>query len=247
MASIRAVVADDDPFWRERVAGVLQRTPGIEVVGLAADGAEAVSLARAALPRLLMLDVELPVLDGFGVMASVTAGTSPAPATIFVAGHCRHAVRAFDVRAVDFVLKPWTDARLESAVRRACDALQAAAVPAAPARRPYLERLAIRHDGRVTLIDLTEIDWIEACGVYVTVHARGQAWVHRASLSQLAERLPPSRFVRVHRSTLVNATRVRELRSRGHGDYTLVLKCGAEVVLSRSQRPLFEQWLQQPL
>jgi two-component system LytT family response regulator len=192
----------------------------------------------------MFLDVHMPYLDGFGVLEAMDPAR--VPATVFVTAHDRYAVRAFEAQALDYLVKPYTDDRFAATLARACRLLPArAAAPRMPP--PRLERLVIKGAGRLLLLEVHEIDWIEACGVYVNLHVGGRVHVYRSSVAQLLARLDPARFVRVHRSAAVNTARIRELQARSHGDYTVVLKDGTHVVLSRGYRAAFEQWLGQEL
>lgn len=243
MVQIRTVVADDDRDARARLTGLLQREPAIELVGEASDGREAVRLVAQTSPSLMFLDVHMPYLDGFAVLEA----TAPAhmPATVFVTAHDRYAIRAFEAQALDYLVKPYTDDRFAAALARACRLVPARA--ADRVRPPSLDRLVIKTGGRILLLDVHDIDWIEACGVYVSLHVGGRVHVYRSSIAQLVARLDPARFVRVHRSAAVNTARIRELQARSHGDYTVVLKDGTQVVMSRGYRACFEHWLGQQL
>ena len=257
--TIRVIVADDEAPARFRLLELLGRDADVEVAGVASDGLEAVDLVRRHAPDVLLLDVQMPGLDGFGVLQAL--GPDRLPITIFVTAYDRYAIQAFDAHAVDYLLKPYSDQRFESALRRArkylhTDAAQemGAQLVAATqerqsvdARSGHLERLVLKSSGCVTFLDVDEIDWIEAAGVYVYVHVGPKAHLYRSSVAQLVQRLDPARFVRIHRSAAVNTHRIRELRPRSHGNYTVVLKTGAELTMSRGFRPLLEEWLRQPL
>ena len=179
---------------------------------------------------------------------------------MFVTAYDRYAIQAFEARAVDYLLKPFSDQRFEGALRRACQFLrsrragdvQRRRADARRARRRierpgFLERFVLKAAGRVTFLGVEDVDWIEASGVYVNLHVGPRTHLYRSSLAHLLQRLDPQRFVRVHRSLAVNTTRIRELQPRSHGDYTVVLKDGTELVMSRGFRPQFEHWLRQPL
>lgn len=243
MVQIRTVVADDDTEARARLTGLLQREPAIALVGEASDGREAVRLVAQTSPSLMFLDVHMPYLDGFGVLDA----TDPArlPATVFVTAHDRYAIRAFEAHALDYLVKPYTDDRFAAALTRACRLVPTWTPHRLPS--PLLDRLVIKTGGRILLLDVHDIDWIEACGVYVNLHVGGRVHVYRSSVSQLMARLDPARFVRVHRSAAVNTGRIRELQARSHGDYTVMLKDGTQVVMSRGYRASFERWLGQQL
>jgi len=259
MERIRALIVDDEKPARRRLAELLSREPEIEVTGEARDGREAVDLVRANRPDLMFLDIQMPDLDGFAVLTAL--GPDQQPVTVFVTAYDRYAIQAFEAHAVDYLLKPFSDQRFEGALRRAhqfirsCGAGEAhprlgALLDDRVAASPeggYLERLVLKTAGRVTFLGVEDVDWIEASGVYVNLHVGSRSHLYRSSLAHLLQRLDPKHFVRVHRSLAVNTDRIRELQPRSHGDYTVVLKSGLELVMSRGFRPQFEQWLRQPL
>jgi two-component system LytT family response regulator len=259
MDRIRALIVDDEKPARRRLAELLSREPSIEVTGEARDGAEAVALVRAHAPDLMFLDIQMPDLDGFGVLAALEP--EHVPVTVFVTAYDRYAIQAFEARAIDYLLKPYSDQRFEAALRRAGEFIRSRGAgeaqqrigtllddrAAASPEGGYLERLVLKSAGRVTFIGVEDVDWIEASGVYVNLHVGQRAHLYRSSLAHLLQRLDPKRFVRVHRSLAVNTDRIRELQPRSHGDYTVVLKSGLELVMSRGFRPQFEHWLRQPL
>jgi two-component system LytT family response regulator len=234
MERIRALIVDDEKPARRRLAELLRRESDVEVIGEARDGREAVALVQAQSPDLMFLDIQMPDLDGFAVLAALEP--DQAPVTVFVTAYDRYAIQAFEARALDYLLKPFSDQRFVLDDRAAAD----------PEAR-YLERLVLKSSGRVTFVGVEDVDWIEAAGMYVTLHAGPRAHLYRSSLAHLLQRLDPKRFVRVHRSIAVNTERIRELQPRSHGDYTVVLKDGTELVMSRGFRPQFEHWLRQPL
>jgi two-component system, LytTR family, response regulator len=258
MERIRTLIVDDEKPARRRLAELLGREPDIEIAGEARDGREAVDLVRAEAPDLMFLDIQMPDLDGFGVLGALPPELHPL--TVFVTAYDRYAIQAFEAHAVDYLLKPYSDQRFEGALRRACQFLRARGADDGPQRvgpppddrapEPaggHLERLVLKSAGRVTFIGVEDVDWIEASGVYVSLHVGPRAHLYRSSLAHLLQRLDPKRFVRVHRSAAVNTERIRELQPRSHGDYTVVLKNNTELVMSRGFRPQFEHWLRQPL
>jgi two-component system, LytTR family, response regulator len=259
MERIRALIVDDEKPARRRLAELLRREPDIEVTGEARDGREAVALIQAQLPDLMFLDIQMPDLDGFAVLAVLEP--EQVPVTVFVTAYDRYAIQAFEARAIDYLLKPYSDQRFEAALRRAHQFIRSRGAGEAHARLGallddraaaspeggYLERLVLKTAGRVTFLGVEDVDWIEASGVYVNLHVGSRSHLYRSSLAHLLQRLDPKRFVRVHRSLAVNTDRIRELQPRSHGDYTVVLKSGLELVMSRGFRPQFEHWLRQPL
>jgi two-component system LytT family response regulator len=259
MERIRALIVDDEKPARRRLAELLRREPDVEVIGEARDGREAVALVQAQSPDLMFLDIQMPDLDGFAVLAALEP--DQVPVTVFVTAYDRYAIQAFEARALDYLLKPFSDQRFEAALRRAGQFVRSRGASeshqplggllddraAADPETRYLERLVLKSSGRVTFVGVEDVDWIEAAGMYVTLHAGPRAHLYRSSLAHLLQRLDPKRFVRVHRSIAVNTERIRELQPRSHGDYTVVLKGGTELVMSRGFRPQFEHWLRQPL
>ena len=259
MDRIKTVIVDDEKPARTRLLALLERHSDVEVVGVARDGREAVDLVRSRRPELLFLDIHMPQLDGFGVLREI----SPArvPLTVFVTAHDRYAVRAFESHAVDYLLKPFSDERFDAALEHARESLRHSAKsdwasrisnllgdePSSQETSRPLDRIVLRAGGRVTFLELKDLDWIEAAGVYLHLHIGGKTHLYRSSLSSILQRLDPQRFVRVHRSTVVNTDRIRELRPRGHGDFTIVLHDGRELTLSRAYRSQLERWLRQPL
>jgi two-component system, LytTR family, response regulator len=259
MGNIRTIVVDDEKPARMRLLELLHREPDMDVVGTASDGREALDLIRSSRPDLVFLDVQMPRLDGFGVLQQLVP--EELPVVVFVTAYDKYAIQAFDAHAIDYLLKPYSDQRFESAVARArkylgteeaheqADRLAAAAQErqSVDARSGFLERLVMKSSNCVTLLHVDDVDWIEAAGVYVTLHIGDKAHLYRSSIAQLLQRLDPGKFVRVHRSAAVNTARIRELRPRSHGDFTVVLKNGAELTMSRGYRPQLEGWLRQPL
>ena len=259
MDTIRAIVVDDEKPARMRLIELLQREPGVEVLGTASDGREGLELIRTTRPDLLFLDVQMPGLDGFRLLEQLTPGEMPV--TIVVTAYDRYAIQAFDAHAVDYLLKPFSDERFEAAMRQARlylganearevgEKLSAATHErfSVDERSGYLERVVLKSNGCVTFLAVDDIDWIEAAGVYVYLHVGTRKHLYRSSVAQLVQRLDPKRFVRVHRSAAVHTSRIHALHVRSHGDYTLVLKDGTELTLSRGYRAQLEGWLRQPL
>lgn len=259
MDSIRTLVVDDEKPAQARLLELLRRESDIKVVGVARDGREAIDLIRAEVPQLMFLDIQMPVLDGFGVVEE----TAPEhrPVTVFVTAYDKYAIQAFEAHALDYLLKPFSDQRFEAALKRACQSVRSQTAHELGARiaslleeragvndrSGYLERVVLKSGGRVTFLDINDVDWIEASGVYVHLHVGQKTHLYRSSVAHLLQRLDPKGFVRVHRSAAVNTTRIKELQPRSHGDYTVVLKDGTELIMSRGYRPQFEFWLRQPL
>lgn len=261
-AAIRALVVDDEPLAREGLRLLLATDPEVHVVGEAGNGPEAVRLIRELRPDLVLLDVQMPELNGFEVLAQL--GPGEVPAVIFVTAYDRYALRAFDIHALDYLLKPFRDDRFHDAIRRAKAQLRLtrmsdlgqrlmsvlasygerdgtpAPAPTPTTPEPWVRRLAIRDAGRVVFLDVDEIEYIEAADYYVQIHAGGKAYLHRETMQSLEARLEPERFMRIHRSAIVNSRRIRELRSEGRRDLVVVLTSGAELRVARSHREKFQ-------
>ncbi|MCP3136469.1 LytR/AlgR family response regulator transcription factor [Pyxidicoccus xibeiensis] len=264
-ACIRTLVVDDEPLAREGLRLLLAADPEVRVVGEAGNGLEAVRLIREQRPDLVLLDVQMPEFNGFEVLARLAPGE--VPAVIFVTAYDRYALRAFDIHALDYLLKPFRDERLHDAIGRAKAQLKLARMsdlsqrllsvlttygerdgvpvptspaPAASPAEPWVTRLAIRDTGRVVFLDVDEIEYIEAADYYVQIHAGGKAYLHRETMQSLEARLDPERFMRIHRSAIVNSRRIRELRSEGRRDLVVVLTGGAELRVARSHREKFQ-------
>lgn len=248
--TLRVALADDEPLGRLALRQQIARHPDLELVGEACDGRDAVVLVDDERPDLLLLDVQMPELDGFGVIAALEAP----PPTVFVTAHDSFAVRAFEAHALDYVLKPVAEARFDAAlarVRRAIDDRQAgelgrrmaALIAGAPAPAPVarVERLVARLGDRSTVIAVDDLDWIEAQDYCAALHVGDAVHVLRQSLATLEAQLDPQRFLRIHRGALVNVARIRALH---HGaELTVVLASGAELPVSRRRRDALEKLL----
>lgn len=238
---LRVVMVDDEPPARELLRGYLRERDDVAALAEAEDGPAAVTLIRSMKPDVVFLDVHMPGLDGFDVVAQI-ADLLPAPRIVFITAYDKHAVRAFEVNAVDYLLKPVARARFDSALDRC---LASAAPPATLA--PLLEdvarftpqRLVIRDRGRIVLQPVATVDRLEAEGDYVRVHVGGKSHLVEKTLSDMEVLLAPHGFVRIHRRTLVNLERVKELHAEGSGRYRLFLADGTELVVSRSYSHMF--------
>jgi two-component system, LytTR family, response regulator len=247
--TLRVLIVDDEAVARRRGRRLLQGEPDVQVVGECGDGRGAIDEIVRRRPDLVLLDVQMPELDGFEVVQRVPA--SALPAVIFVTAFDRYALRAFDVHAIDYLLKPFTRERFRLALdrardrihRRSHDAGMAALVEQLRARPRYLSRLSVRSRGRVILLPVDAIDWVEAADNYVTLHAGGRQHLLRETLATLERRLNPDRFVRIHRSTLVQIDRILELHPASHGDVEVRLRDGTRLALSRTWRDRVERTL----
>jgi two-component system, LytTR family, response regulator len=249
MAAIRVLIADDEPLARQRIQTLLEHEDDIAVVAECADGLQAVAAVEEHKPDLLFLDVQMPALDGFGVLEALEPAERPV--VIFVTAHDHYALRAFDVHALDYLLKPYDRDRFHKALERAraeirgsergrADSRLTSLVEEVKARRP-VERLLIKSAGRVYFVRVEEIWWIEASGNYARLHAGSETHLLRETMNGLEMRLDPQRFLRIHRSTIVNIERIKELHPWFHGDYQVVLHDGTELTLSRSYRPRLQE------
>lgn len=243
---LRVVIVDDEHIARQRVRRLLDREGGCVIVAECATGVEAIAAVEKYNPDLLLLDVQMPELDGFGVVAQLSPENTPL--VIFVTAHDTHALRAFDVHAVDYVLKPIKADRLRVALDRArLQQGRSEAVERHEQLRELLsslanvERILVKADGRMFFIRTAEIDWVEAYGNYVRVHVGSTAHLLRETMSSMERMLPQDRFARIHRSTIVNLDRVVEMKQWMSGDYNVLLTTGVRVKLSRSYRESLEQ------
>ncbi|WP_374473067.1 LytR/AlgR family response regulator transcription factor [Arenimonas sp.] len=251
--TLRVLVVDDEPIARRGLRRLLGEEPGVEVVGECGDGASAITAITTLAPDLVFLDVQMPELDGFGVIEAV--GSQRMPAVVFVTAFDQHAVRAFDAQALDYVLKPVDPERFRRAlqrarahlarpdddfVRRVSDALKSID---RGELRDYPTRLAIRSEGRVRLVDVDEVDRILAAGNYAEVHAGGKCHLLRETMASLESRLDPQRFVRISRAAIVSLAQVREVQPLFNGDFVVLLKGGAQVSGSRRYRAALDALL----
>jgi two-component system LytT family response regulator len=249
---MRTLIVDDEPLARERIRTLLRDQPDIELIGECADGKEAVSAIQEKNPELLFLDVQMPEMDGFAVLEAV--GPERVPAVVFVTAYDRYALRAFDVHALDYLLKPFDRERLQKALERARaqvgepgklgDRLLAL-LKEIKGEPKHPERFVIKSAGRVLFLRADEIDWVEAAGNYVQLHVGSSTHLMRETMGGLEARLDPEKFVRIHRSTIVRVDRIKEMQPAFHGDYIVILQDGARLSLSRSYREKLQALLGQ--
>jgi two-component system LytT family response regulator len=253
--TVRVLIVDDEELARQRLQRLLASEQDVEIIGEAADGAQAVDSIRRLMPDLVFLDVQMPEFDGFAVLERLRP--RPAPAIIFVTAHDDYALRAFDVHAVDYLRKPFDAARFKEAFSRARQRLAGGAddqarkidallaqVEAQPPRSR--ERLMIRTDGRLYFVRIDDIDWIEAAGNYVKLHVGRETHLMRETMMGIEKMLDPTRFLRIHRSAIVNLDRVREMQPWFSGEYTVILRDGTQLRLSRVYRERLETWMHGP-
>lgn len=245
-ARLRVIVVDDEPLARRRIRALLAEDPEVEVVGEYGDGLEAVAGITGLRPDLVFLDVQMPELDGFGVLQALR--TTEVPAVVFVTAFEEYALKAFAVHALDYLLKPFDPQRFRESVARVKATLHGgageedfrqrvlAALAGLRGDRRTLERILVRSGGRVTFLKVGEIDWIEADGNYLRLHAGKTSHLIRDTMAGMEAALDGDRFVRIHRSTIVNVERIKELEQWFHGDWIVALADGTRLTLSRSYR-----------
>ena len=243
MDKIRALIVDDEPLARELIVDMLAGDPEVEVIGECGDGLAAVAAVETNKPDLVFLDVQMPELDGFGVLEAIERP----PVIVFVTAYDQYALRAFEVHALDYLLKPFDRERFDKALQRAKHQIEreragtmnrelVALLTRLKSRPKPLERLVIKAGGRVFFLRVDEIDWIEAAANYVKLHAGGEAHLLRETINGLAAKLDPDKFLRVHRSIIVNLERVKEMQPWFHGDYVIIMQDGAQLTSSRNYR-----------
>jgi two-component system, LytTR family, response regulator len=234
---VRALIVDDESLARRNVMLLLRRDPDIGEIAECSSGRAAVEQIRTSRPDLVFLDVQMPECDGFDVLELL--GSELPPAVIFVTAYDAYALRAFEAGALDYLLKPFDDARFGRALNRAKEKL--ARHPPRQLRSP--ERLVVRGQGRVHFVSVMDIDWIEAAGYYACLHVGSDTHVLRRSLSDLERDLGAEKFIRIHRSVIVNLDRVRQLELQAGGEYEVVLRSKARLRLSRRYRKRLEERL----
>jgi two-component system LytT family response regulator len=253
---ICVLVADDEAPARQRLIDLLRQDADVVTILEAANGQAAVEAIQGQQPDLVFLDIQMPELDGLGVIDAV--GVDHMPLTVFVTAYDQHAIRAFEANALDYLQKPFSDERLEATMARVKSRLDERSVrkfgqrmlrmvSAAPPANRRLDRLVVKSGGTTRFIRVVDIDWIEAAGVYVNLHVAGKELLYRATLNELAEKLDPIRFIRVHRSAIVNIESILQLEPISHGEFEVVLKHGSRARVSRTYRAQLEKRLGQSL
>jgi two-component system LytT family response regulator len=250
------LVADDEAPARQRIIDLLRSHSQGAAIIEASDGLSAVEIIQDRRPDLVFLDVQMPELNGLEVIAEV--GAERMPLTVFVTAYDQHAIRAFEANALDYLLKPFSDERFEATMARVSIRMDERSVrefgrsilrliSAGPAADVPLDRLVVKSGGSTRFVRVADIDWIEAAGVYVNLHIGGKELLYRAALNELAERLDPVRFVRIHRSAIVNIESILHLEPISHGEYEVILKDGSRSRISRTYRMQLEKRLGQSL
>ena len=226
MTRVRALIVDDEPLARTRLQRLLRARADVEVVGLAANADEAVEKVTELAPDLIFLDVQMPGLGGFDVLRQI--GGSGRPFVIFTTAHAQYALRAFEVHALDYLLKPFDEERLNASLDRALPIIGGS---------EWTERFIVKSAGRIMFLRADEIAWIAAADNYVYLHVNGGSHLVRDSLKAMEKKLDPERFARVHRSAIVNLSSIAELKPLDHGDYEVTLRDGTRLIATRKFSP----------
>ena len=245
---INCLIVDDEPLARQRLRQLLEEHPDCRVVGECGDGLEAVQAIEARPPDLVFLDIQMPVLDGFGVIEAV--GAARMPATLFVTAYDQYALQAFEVHALDFLLKPFSRDRFLAALDQARAWLQGQARPPleplvamAGAGRPSPDRFLVKDGPKFVFVKVPMIQWVEAEDNNVRIHVEGTSYLMRQTMAGLVGKLPAGRFRRIHRSAIVNIDFIRELEPWANGELLVIMRDGTQLTLSRTYRNQLEEWL----
>ncbi len=245
--SIRTLIVDDEPLARERVRSLLKDEPDIAIIGECADGHQALAALRELSPELVFLDVQIPGLDGFDVLREL--GTERMPLVIFVTAYDQHALKAFEVHALDYLLKPFKPARFKQTVQRARETLanrsrgevsKELLALLGQARPEYLSRIPVRNGERVVFVKASQVEYVESAGNYVVLHAGKENHVVRETLTALEGRLDPKQFLRLSRSVLVNVDQIKELQPLFKGEHAVLLHNGKQLTMTRGLREVQE-------
>ncbi len=248
--NLRALVVDDETLARQRIRHLLRRADDIEVVAECANGLEAVKAIEDLKPDLVFLDIQMPELDGFGVVEAV--GAEGMPPTLFITAYDQHALKAFEVHALDYLLKPFSPERFHKALDRARHWCQQepgqgpdldALLAGLRQERPWVDRLLVKQGDRHQLVRTAAIQWIEAEDNYVRLHVEGTSHLLRQTMAGLLTRLDPAQFRRIHRSAIVNLDCIKEFQPWSGGDHLVIMRDGTKLTLSRTFREQFGEWL----
>ena len=249
---LKVAIADDEPLARARLRELLEAEPGIDIVAECSTGTETVLAIQKERPDLVLLDVRMPEMDAFEVIAAL--GVNHLPAIIFVTAHDQFALRAFEANAADYLLKPFDHDRFQEALQRGRERAKRNAQSHSMAevikllaglKKPSktAQRFAIRLGGRILVVKPDEIDWIQGAGNYSELHVGSAVHLLRGTLAELEEQLSPTKFIRISRSLIVNVDRIREIRAKSHGDYVVVLRDGKNLSATRNHRETLLRWL----
>ncbi len=246
--NIRTLIVDDEPLARERLRTLLEDEHDVEVVGECSNGVEAVADILETTPDLVLLDIEMPELDGFSVLERVRQATDQLPSVVFITAYHKYAIRAFEMHALDYLLKPFEVERLRQSVSRVRERMQNERTEDVrerilsmlgeihSERRTYLERFAVQADERIFFVRTDEVEWIEAAGNYVRIHTATGSHMVRGTMQAVEAQLDPSRFLRVHRSAIVAVDRISEVQPWFRGEFKVVLAGGATLTVTRTYR-----------
>jgi two-component system, LytTR family, response regulator len=252
VSKMRALVVDDEPMARERVLSLLQHEDDVEVVGECSDGEQAIAAIQHQTPDLVFLDVQMPGIDGFGVIQAI--GAERMPIVVFITAYDEYALKAFEVHAADYLLKPFGRDRFQETLKHARASLERrragdlgrrllALVNDIKPETPKLDRLVVKSGGRVFFLRTEDIDWIEAAGNYVRLHLADESHLFRETMNRMETRLDSRKFARIHRSRIVNTERIKELQPWFNGEYVVVLRNGTRLPLSRGYRDKLQEQL----
>src|SRR5262245_57860653 len=255
-APITALIADDEALARKFIRRMLRDDHDVEIVGECSNGKEAVAMIRKQNPDVVFLDVQMPEMDGFAVLETI--GIDRLPEIIFTTAYEQYAIRAFELHALDYLLKPFDQARFKEAIKHAKERFRSvrqdegrmqisALLESIKSKPQYLDRLVIKAGGRITFLSTCEIDWIEADDKYVHLHTSKANPMVRQTLTAMEEQLDPAKFRRVHRSAIVNVERIAELQPLFSGEYSIVLQDGTKLTLSRNYKDKLFELLGKPL
>jgi two-component system LytT family response regulator len=257
MKTIRTLIVDDEPVARRGIRRELEGLPDVIIVGECSDGYQAVAAIQEKAPDLIFLDLQMPELDGFGVIEAI--GSEHMPVVIFVTAYHQHALQAFEIHALDYILKPFTRERFHSALQHARKQIQhsnsddlserlraflQASEPVRQEQPKYLERLVVKTAGRIFFLPTEEIHWIEAADNYVRLHIGKDSHMIQGTMSRLESRLDPEMFLRIHRSAIVNIKFIKELHPLFHGEYAIQLSSGKELTSGRTYRENIQRLLE---
>lgn len=238
---ITALIVDDEPLARKRIRTLLRATTDLTIVGEAGDGEEALRIVGEQAPQVMFLDVQMPRMDGFEVVRRIPEESRPL--IVFVTAYQQYALEAFRAAAVQYLLKPVERESLRLALTRVRELLAARTNPSLTAflervqqRSPFMQHVAVKSKERVRVVPVDEIDWFESAGNYVRLHVGSERFLLRQTMQRLEEKLDPTKFVRIHRTTIVNVQRIRDTRAVSHGDHIVVLHDGTQLQMSRAYR-----------
>jgi len=249
---LRAIIVDDEPPARNKIRELLKSDADVEIIDECSNGREAVQSITTNSPDLVFLDIQMPELDGFGVIEAI--GPEQLPAVIFVTAYDQYAVHAFEVHAIDYLLKPFDRQRFQTALNRAKDHLHSdhreelnqqlnTLLRQLKGPKKQAERFVVKSGGRVFFLKNDEIDWIEAAGNYVRLHIGNETHLLRETMSAIQKKLDPALFIRIHRSTFVNIEKIKELQPWFHGEYVVIMRDGTQLTMSRSYRSTLPELL----